>query len=217
MPSRNWNTYNQESWSVGGGVPVWAEPPKRYIAGGIIKNTLVKGEKLAGCTPVDFDVKTKEAKLLKCYQVVSVNGTKIVVSKAWDLPVPRVGEAIMIAPDTIDGTGQAVTVVGVVEVSTGLEVTVDSAITGVAAGNFLVEAKAAGASSEMYCKPWTFTIEDTIAGDFNTVGIARGVKYVYENTIPLMPKVVRDNIKLVEWDWFGEYVQGGNYAEDVKM
>lgn len=217
--SRNWNAYNQDSWEVGSGVFVWAEPPKRYLIGGTVVNKLYRGEKLAGATPVDFDVKTHKAKLLKIYKAKeAINGTTLKIYAGWDLPIPHVGEAIMKVPSTIDGTGLAVTVqaVDLTDQEAGvITLALSATIADVAANDYLAEAAEAGADKGLYCKPWTLTIEDTIGADSNTVGIARGMKYVYENLSPFMPKVIKDNIKYTEWDWFNEIVEGGDYADDM--
>ena len=52
--------------------------------------------------------------------------------------------------------------------------------------------------------PTELSIEDTIGGDITFVGIAQGNKYLYENTIPAMPDIVKANIKNVEWEVFNE-------------
>lgn len=216
--SRNWNAYNEDSWEVGSGVPIWAEPPARYIAGGTVVNKLNRGEKLAGGSPVDFNVKTKKAKILKVYRAkIAINGTTLTIYASWDLPVPHVGDAIMKVPDTIDGTGTAVTVQAIDNSVEGeLKLTLSETIAGVVADDYLAEAAEAGANKGLYCKPWTFTLEDTIGAKYNTVGIARGQKYIFENVIPYLPAAIKANIKDVDWDWFNEVVPNGDYSTDYE-
>lgn len=215
----NWNSYGQRKWEVGSGVPVWAEPPSRYEVGGTVVNKLAHGEKLAGATPVEFDVKKKKAKLLKIYKAKeAISGTTLKIYAAWDLAIPNPGEAIMAMPDTIDGTGTAVTVLAVdqteAESAGVITLTLSATIAGVTADSYLAQAAEAGSGKGLYCQPWTLTIEDTIGDDYNTVGIARGMKYVYENLAPWLPDVIKNNIKYAEWDWFNEVIADGEYADE---
>lgn len=225
MSSRNWNAYDNDSWSVGGGKQVWCEPPARYITGAMIVNKLDKGEKLAGASPVDYDIVNKTAKILKVFKVkeVSTSGTDTIISlwAAWDLPVLKPGETIMKCPTTMNGKGKAVLVTSVDRETEGIQkITVATAdIDSVAVGDYMVQSAATqtSASAEMYCKPWTFTLEDTVGARQNSVGIARGQKYLYKNLIPFLPPVIEDNMKNVDWDWFGEFVEGGDYVTDENI
>lgn len=223
--SRNWNAYDNESWEVGGGKQVWCEPPARYITGAMIANKLDKGEKLAGASPVDYDIVNKTAKILKVFKVkeVTTSGSNTVISlhRLWDLPIVKVGETIMKCPTTMDGKGKAVLVTAVDYSTEGVQViTVPTAnIDSVVAGDYMVQSAATetSASAEMYCKPWTFTLEDTIGARQNSVGIARGQKYLYKNLIPFLPPVIEANMKNVDWDWFGEVVTDGDYITDENI
>lgn len=225
MASRNWNAYGHESWEVNGGLQVWCEPPARYITGAMVVNKLDKDEKLAGASPVEYDIVKKTAKILKVFKVMKVetSGSNSIISlmAAWNLPIVKVGETIMKCPDNIDGTGKAVLVTNVDRSEEGLQkITVATTdIDSVAVNDYMVQSAATetNAAAKMYCKPWTFTLEDTVGAKQNSVGIARGMKYLYKNLISPLPPVVEANINNVEWDWFAEIVEGGDYIADENI
>ena len=205
-----WNQIKTTSATVGGGVPVWAVQPERRISGGLLKNTLNVGEKVSAGTPMYYDYATHEAKLLKCWKIktVTVDGanTNLVLYRTFLTPELYAGMNIMVAPSTIAGTGKSVTVTAVnssVEGQYSLTV-VTANMDALAANGFLVEAASQGAAVAMYCQPNNLSIEDTIGGDQNLIGVPRGMKYVFENTIPVMPTVVKNNIAYVEWESFNE-------------
>lgn len=218
--SKNYNAYSMTSTTFGGGVPVWAELPGRYISGGFVKNTIAAGTVISAGTPLYFDVETKDAKFLKCYKIKAATvvdtNTTIAISVLPGLPVPVVGEYVMMAPSTIGGTGKAVAVT-----------TLDSSVAGevsftvatasldtITVGGFLCQssATAAGSGKSLYCQPNSLSIEDTVIADHNTVGVARGPKYIFKNTIPPMPTVVSGNIPMLEFDSFNEMQNSGYLA-----
>lgn len=207
----NWNQLVSTSASVGGGIPVWAKLPERRIAGGIVKNTLAVGEKVSAGTPVYFDYVNKEAKFLKCWKIktATVDGTDtvLVLYKTFLTPTLKAGEFIMTMPSTMTGTGKAIAVPAITEDETTYTITVVTGnIDTLAANGYLVQssATAAGSSKSIYCQADNLSIEDTIGGDQNMLGIPVGVKYIFENCIPAIPAVVKANIKLVEWESFNE-------------
>lgn len=208
-----WNKQSTTTMKVGGGVPVWAEFPKRRIAGGMIKNTRVNGEKLSAGSPVEFDYKTKEAKILKCFEIKTstVDGTNtvVVLNKTFLTPALYSGMVLMVMPTTMTGTGKAAVVGAVTESETSLTVTFATAdMDALTVGKFLVQSSSAtaGTGKSIYCQPTNLSMEDTIAGDQNELGIPWGFKYIFENTIPAMPAVVKANIANVEWESFNELV-----------
>ena len=162
---------------------------------------------------------------MKIFKVTAVategSNTVISIKKAWDLPIVKIGETIMKMPSAIDGTGKAVLVTAVDNSEEGVQkITVPTAsIDSVAVNDYLAQSAATetNATAKLYCQPWTFTLEDTIGARQNSVGIARGMKYIYENLIPFLPPVIKNNIKYVEWDWFGEVVEGGEYIDDENI
>ncbi len=218
---RNWNAYPHYSAEFESGVQIWGEPPKEYISGGMVVNKLIEGEKLAGGSPVEFNVKTKEAKILRLFRVDAVEtqstNTIISVAKAWDLPIVKKGDVLMVMPTTISGTGKAFVVDTLDDSGDNVsKITVATeSIDTVKVGSFLVESasEAAGTGKKIFCTPNTLTKEDTVAANQNSVGIVRGECYVFENVIPPMPDVIKDNLKHVVWDWVNEKVEGGDYAE----
>jgi len=216
---RSWNQYAKYYHEIGSGVPVWCELPARFITGGLIQNKLELGEYLAGGTPVEYDVKTKKAKLLKLWKVEKVatsgSDTTITLKKSWDLPLIKGGDVVMVVPATLKGTGKAVKI-DKIDDSKETEVTITVAtadIDAVAVGKFLGEsaATATGSGASLYAIPNSLTLEETVGGDQNSVGIARGHKYIYQNTIPPMPEVVSGAIPDLYFDYFNE-VQSSGYA-----
>ena len=216
---RHWNQYVKYYQEIGSGVPVWCEPPKRFITGGMIVNDLELGEYLAGGTPVEFNVETKKAKLLKLWRIVTatVSGTDTVVTfqKAWDLPLLKNGMVIMVVPSTPTGTGKAFLLTGLTETDTTYTFTVATdALDTLTVGGFLAEsaATATGTGASLYAIPNSLTLEETVGGDQNSVGVARGHKYIYRNTIPPMPNSIANLIPDLYFDFFNE-LQSSGYVE----
>lgn len=207
-----WNRYASKYQEFKGGIPVWVEIPKDRVSGGMVMNKLRDMEVLASGSPVEYNYKTHEAKILKCFEVESTTSvdlnTVIALKRTAKTPQLYAGMNVMVAPTSISGTGKAVTLSNVDESETGkYKITVATAdIDAVSKGKFIVEAESAGTGKHMFAQPNNLTKEDTVGGEQNTVGIPRGVKYIYENMIPAMPKMVKDNIQLVEWEWFPEEV-----------
>lgn len=205
-----WNQYKTTSTSVGGGVPVWAVQPERRISGGMVQNTLRVGEKVSAGTPLYYDYVTHQAKLLKCWKIktatVSGENTELVLFRTFLTPELYVGINVMVAPSAIGGTGKSVTLTAVdASVESEYKITLVTAnVAALAVNGFLVEAASQGAAVQMFCQPDNLSIEDTIGGDQNSIGVPRGMKYLFENTIAYMPDVVKNNIKNVEWESFNE-------------
>ena len=206
---QNWNSYSSNKATYGGVVPIWVEQPDRSESGGLLANTnLVKGEIISAGSPVAFDVATKLAKILKIFKVTAVSevdtDTVITVSQVGNLPKLNAGDVVMVIPSAIDGTGLAVAT-GAVDVSVEGAATftvATAAIDAVVVGAYLALAASAGAAKALYCQPTSLTIDDTYVGDQNSVGIAVGDKYVYQNTIPWLPDVIANNIKMLEFAKF---------------
>lgn len=209
--------YNQKvsrSQEVSGGIPVWVRIPEKRVVGWLLKNSLKFNEVVASGSPIEYDYKTHEGKILKCFEVISATaGTDsdvIVLKKAARTPLLYSGMNVMVCPSSLTGKGTAITLSdSMIEVGeTDYTLTVPSnalgALTSVKAGSFIVEAADAGASKAMYAIPNELTVDDTIGGDQNVGSIAFGIKNVYENMIPAMPDIVKKNINYVEWEWFPE-------------
>lgn len=210
--SQIWNRYHSSYQEIKGGLPVWVEIPKDRVSGGLLLNKLRDMEVLASGSPVEYNYKTHQAKILKCFEVESTQisdlNTIITLKRTAKTPMLYAGMNVMVTPSSITGTGKAITLNNVDESEDGkYKITVPTAdIDAVSKGKFIVEAEGSGAGKHMFSQPHNLTKDDTVGGDQNTVGIPRGVKYVYENMIPAMPKIVKDNIELVEWEWFPEEV-----------
>lgn len=204
--SKIWNRLSFKKESFGGGVPVWINPPKRKIIGALVSNPLRDGEKISAATPVEYTTSTHTAKFLKAWEVVDVDSTSgdITLKITKRSPELYAGMNVMIAPSTVSGTGTGYAVTTVTEDAANGVVVINETGLEPDKGDFLVEASKAGATASMYCIPTELSIEDTIGGDITFVGIAQGNKYLYENTIPAMPDIVKANIKNVEWEVFNE-------------
>jgi uncharacterized protein with beta-barrel porin domain len=220
--SQDWNAYNSSSASFGNSVPVWVKTPKRLESGGLIdKTNLVAGEIISAASPFAFNTTTKAAKLLKIFKVKAVEvistDTKITVYAIGNLPKLHNGDFVMVLPSTLAGTGKAVAVASLdLTVEGEASFTVATAnIDSVAAGTYLVQssATAAGSSKSIYCIPNTLSIDDTIVGNQNSIGLARGEKYLYENTAPWLPAIVAAAIPMLELHHFNE-VQNSGYVAD---
>jgi hypothetical protein len=66
---------------------------------------------------MEYDAKTENPKLymLKTYEVVSASGTTVNIVRDGYKHIPFVGDVLTIAPATIGGKGEALTVIGVTE------------------------------------------------------------------------------------------------------
>ena len=136
----------------------------------------------------------------------SDTNTIITLKRTFLTPMLYPGMNLTVEPSTINGTGKAVTITSVDErMSNEYKITVTTAdIDAVSIGKFLVEAEGSGSGKKMFFIPDILTIKDTIGGDQNLLGVPYTRKYLYENCIPAMPKIVKDNIKDVVWEWFDE-------------
>ena len=206
---QNWNSYNSNKATYGGLVPIWVKQPDRAESGGmLVKNNFVKGEIISAGTPVAFDTATKLAKILKVFKVTATSvvdtTTLITISQVGNLPKLNAGDIVMVVPSTIAGTGKGVAVSAIDTTVAGVTTftVTTTSIDSVAVGTYLAQAESAGSGKALYCQPTSLTIEDTVVADKNSVGIAVGDKYVYANTIPWLPTVIANNIKMLEFATF---------------
>lgn len=198
--------------SIGGGIPVYINEPLLRVGSGMLSNKLKDGEKLSVGSPFVYDRDTRSSKILKCFEVKAVateeTNTVITVKRTFLTPLLYAGMCIMVMPTTLAGTGKAV-VIGLVDDSNPNEYkfTIPTAdIDAVAVGKFLVESESttSGAGKKIYCVPDNLTVKDTIGGRQNLLGVPYTIKYLYENNISAMPKVIKDNIKDVVWEWYND-------------
>ena len=211
------NAYSSKSMNVGGATPFIIDPEllKMRLIGGIVKNTLAEGEKIAAGTTFAYNASSHEVKFLKVWEVKSVSSdassgdTTIVIKKTYQTPVLKATTVVMVAPSTINGTGKAVVAGTVTEGPDTYTITVDtSSIDEVAANTLLVEAAEAGNAKGMYCQPNNILHRDFIAGNQQNLGDAVwGFFHAYINTINPIPAAVlanlNDGIGPV-WEYFAE-------------
>lgn len=211
------NAYSHRSMQVGGATPFIIDPEllRMRLIGGIVKNSLADGEKIAAGTTFAYDAKTHEVKFLKVWEVKSVSSdassgdTTIVIKKTFQTPVLKADTVIMVEPSSLDGTGKAVAAGTVTEAPDSYTITVDtSSIDSMEAGDLLVEAAEAGASKGMYCKPNNILHRDFIAGNQQNLGDAVwGFFHAYINTINPIPAPVLANLNdgiVPVWEYFAE-------------
>ena len=204
------NQISSRKEEVGGMIPVYINAPLTRVGSGLLGNKLKYMEKLSVGSPFEYNYKTRVSKILKCFEVketsTSDTNTIITLKRTFLTPMLYPGMNLMVEPSTINGTGKAVTITSVDESkSNEYKITVPTAdIDAVSKGKFLVEAEGSGSGKKMFCIPDNLTIKDTIGGDQNLLGVPYTRKYLYENCIPAMPKIVKDNIKDVVWERIDE-------------
>lgn len=101
-----------------------------------------------------------ELYLLKTYEVASASGTTVNIIRNNFRHIPFVGDVLMVAPQTIGGTGTAVTVTAVTETTVTIssktydvwQLTVSATLGSLNMGTILVEAEEAGSDKEMLVK-----------------------------------------------------------------
>lgn len=133
--------------------------------GGIIKNPFKTGGKMYAGDLVEYHWngngvanahENAEVILLKVFEVqaaVGASDTAVFIKKDGFRHKPAVGDVLMKAPDTFDGTGTAATITAVEVTKNGdapvWKLTLSAAIGALAIGDVLVEAKEAGAGKTM--------------------------------------------------------------------
>jgi hypothetical protein len=212
----NWNSLRAYSNSVGATLPVLAEPCLKKQHGAVVSNDLVLGERVAAGTPMYFDLSARTAKLLKEWKVKSAtvdgDNTIIVLYKTHISPLLANGMVVMNEPVTIDGTGKAVVVSGLVENDYDYTFTVVTAnIDAVEAGDYIAQSSSAtaGSGKSLFCAPNVITTENVVGGDTTLVDIPRGILYMYQNTIPYHSALVEANIQAghivqIVWEMFNQ-------------
>lgn len=127
--------------------------------GGILKNPFKGNAKIYAGDLIEYnpgivDDKGATVKVLKTYEVAKAvsSGTTILLVRDGYHHIPFVGDNIMAAPSTLDGTGTGLTVTAVEKTTDGgadvWKVTVGSAPGSLAKGQVLVEAAEAGSGKK---------------------------------------------------------------------
>lgn len=214
MYQHKWNSYSKQSGKFGGTIPVLCQPCLKRQHGATVVNDLMVGERVAAGTPMQFDLASRTAKLLKAWKIksteVSGNNTIVTLYRTATSPALNKGTVLMVMPSSLTGTGKAALATDIVEGENVYTVTLLTAsFDTLAVGGFIVEAKEAGSGKAPYCVPNHITTEDVVKGTENTlVDVARGHVYMYENTIPAMPEVVKAALFngdiQVSWELYNE-------------
>lgn len=214
MKGHIWNSYSKQSGKFGGTIPVLCQPCLKRQHGATVVNDLAIGERVAAGTPMEFDLASRTVKLLKAWKIksTSVSGDNTVVTlyRTATSPVLNKGVVLMVMPNSLTGTGKAAAAVSIEEGENVYNVAIPTAsVDTLKVGGFLVEAKEAGSGKAPYCVPNNITTEDVVKGSENTlVDLPRGHVYMYENTIPAMPEVVKSALFnsdiQVSWELYNE-------------
>lgn len=214
MYQHKWNSYSKQSGKFGGTIPVLCQPCLKRQHGATVVNDLAVGERVAAGTPIEFDLASRTAKMLKAWKIkateVSGDNTVVTLYMTATSPVLHKNTVLMVMPSSLTGTGNAALPVAVEEGENVYNVTIATAsVDALVVGGFLVEAKEAGSGKAIYCVPNNISTEDVVKGTENTlVDLPRGHVYMYENTIPAMPEVVKaamfnQDIQ-VSWELYNE-------------
>lgn len=150
--------------------------------------------------------------------ITALNMQDIVEADNQDFVVKANGNTLVFT-QKVAGVG-AIPTVAVTQVGGSVAATVATTLAGAVGqgglivGAYLVQSASAtaGAGKLPYCVPTSLTIDDTVKGDYNSVGIAIGPKYVYENTIPYLPAIVAAGIPMLEYHKFAEMQNSGYEA-----
>lgn len=214
MYQHKWNSYSKQSGKFGGTIPVLCEPCLKRQHGATVVNDLVVGERVAAGTPMEFDLASRTAKMLKAWKIkateVSGDNTVVTLYRTATSPVLHKNTVLMVMPSTLEGKGNASMAAAIEEGENVYRVTIPTtSVDTLKVGGFLVEAKEAGSGKNIYCKPNHISHEDVVKGSENTlVDLARGHVYMYENTIPAMPEVVKaalfNHDIQVSWELYNE-------------
>ena len=214
MNQHKWNSYSKKSGKFGGTIPVLCQPVLKRQHGATVVNDLAVGERVAAGTPFEFDLASRTAKFLKAWKIkateVSGDNTVVTLHRTAISPVLHKSTALMVMPSTLTGTGKAAYAASVEEGENVYSVAIPTAsVDALVVGGFLVEAKEVGEGKAPYAIPNHISHEDVIKGTENTlVDLARGHVYMYENTIPAMPEVVKaamfNNDIQVSWELYNE-------------
>lgn len=214
MYDHKWNSYSKQSARIGGTIPVLCQPALKRQHGATVVNDLVVGERVAAGTPMEFDLASRTAKLLKLWKIKNVetsgDNTIVTLYRTATTPVFHKNTVVMVMPSTLAGTGKAALAANVVEGEDVYTVTLATAsFDTLKVGGFLAEAKEAGSGKAPYCVPNHITTEDVVKGSENTlVDVMRGHVYMYQNTIPAMPEIVKaamfNSDIQVSWELYNE-------------
>lgn len=194
--------------------------------GGHIVNPFKGKAKMYAGDLAEFDPMNSTIKILKTYVAAKAStGNKVTLVRDGFHHRPLVGDNIMVAPDATDGTGTAVTVTDVKNLTDATagdvwEVTLSAALGSVAKDAVLVEAAEAGdGKSPMVTNPNVFFPSDTDffynpddeeAGDdeyykvrytINLPLLGHGVK-MYEDKMSPLPGYVKAMNKSLWNGWF---------------
>ncbi len=196
--------------------------------GGHIVNPFNGKAKMYAGDLAEFDPVNSTIKILKTYVVAKAAGasdTKVLLVRDGFHHRPLVGDNVMVAPDTADGTGTAVTITAVKATTDATagdvwEVTVSAALDTAEKDAVLVEAAEAGDSKKpMVTNPNVFFPSDTDffynpddeeAGDdeyykvrytINLPLLGHGVK-MYEDKMSPLPGYVKSMNKSLWNGWF---------------
>lgn len=117
---------------------------KHLPTGCVVKNPFKGMAKLYAYDLMQYDIEGN-GYILKTYEAKEApSGTTLKIVRDGYHHIPFVGDNIMVAPATLEGTGTGVTITAVKENDDNWELTLSATLSGISAGTVLQEAAAAG-------------------------------------------------------------------------
>jgi hypothetical protein len=191
--------------------------------GGQVMNPFPGAAKLFAGDLMEFRTETDGLKgkvwILKTYEVVSASGTTVNIVRDGYHHIPFVSDVLTVAPETIGGTGAAMTVVAVTKTKVDTQdvwaLTLSAApTTAPAKGDILVECDSTGkmlVKNINACAAWDYDFMWSQAADPTDEDEFEAARYfltptlrgtIYESRMSPMPKCVKDlNISNIN-GWF---------------
>lgn len=193
-------------------------------SGAIIKNPFKGHAKMFAGDLFEYNI-DGTGYLLKTYEVAATaTGTTVYISRDGYKHIPFVGDVLMLAPETLDGTGTGATVTAVKKTTNAgadvWQLTLSGAIGSLSKGDVLVEAAAAGADVKpLVTNPNCYVPNDNDMlyepnasdDDFDgakylfTPCLANADTYLYEDRMSPIPPAIKALNKSLVKGWFQLY------------
>lgn len=215
MNTDNYGVYGSESKQFGGTFPVWKHIDNDGIEDGGGKFKVVSD--FATEYPVDtiipvgtpVNLASGILTILPTYEVTDTYAATVatvVKINAYGIArIPKIGDAIMLAPATATTTGTAIAITGVALVSGKYELTVGAAAFGtgvaLAVGDILVGAVDAGSGKAMLTIPTGLLRREVYIGAGATVATGASVFFgnILVNRIPAIPACVKSVLTQIKF------------------
>ncbi len=197
-----YNTYGQKNKTFGVPVQVWLEVNGVKSGGGGIVGfeNLPVGAVIPAGTAVRLDKSGGTLIAIRTFEVSDASTTTKV--KVYAANVPVVGDKVIIAPETLDGTGTGFNVAAIgAEVDGKVELTLNAAITA-AAGNILVIADKQGADAVIVATSNGLLRHDVVKEEGDTIGTGACVDdgRIREDIAPSLPEIFKKELVTIKFE-----------------